>query len=97
VARHAELLWSKPAYRRAARAQRLRQRSQQFDRTHRQGGRNGAVRFLQGTLEYVPSLNREPPMKNERPDKDAELATHEPLRIVFALAALLLGFIAAMH
>ena len=36
-------------------------------------------------------------MKTEQPDKDAELATHEPLRIVFALAALLLGFIAAMH
>jgi hypothetical protein len=37
------------------------------------------------------------PMKTERPDKDAELTTHEPLRIVFALVALLLGFIAAMH
>ena len=36
-------------------------------------------------------------MKTERPDDDTDLATHEPLRIVFALAALLLGFIAAMH
>lgn len=36
-------------------------------------------------------------MKNERPDPNAELAAHEPLRIVFALAALLLGLIAALH
>ena len=33
-------------------------------------------------------------MKTERPDKDAELSTHEPLRIVFAL---LLGLLAAIH
>ena len=36
-------------------------------------------------------------MKTERPDKDAELSTHEPLRIVFALFALLLGLLAAIH
>ena len=36
-------------------------------------------------------------MKTERPDPNAELAGGEPLRIVFALAALLLGLIAAMH
>jgi len=36
-------------------------------------------------------------MKTERPDPNAELAGREPLRIVFALAALLLGLIAAMH
>ena len=40
---------------------------------------------------------RERPMKTERPDPNAELAGREPLRIVFALAALLLGLIAAMH
>lgn len=36
-------------------------------------------------------------MNTERPDPNAELATSEPLRIVFALAALVLGLIAAMH
>lgn len=36
-------------------------------------------------------------MKTERPDDDAELSTHEPLRIVFALSALLLGLLAAIH
>lgn len=36
-------------------------------------------------------------MNTERPDPDAELATHEPLRIVFALFALLLGLLAAIH
>ena len=36
-------------------------------------------------------------MNTERPDPNVELATREPLRIVFALAALLLGLIAAMH
>jgi hypothetical protein len=36
-------------------------------------------------------------MKTEHTDPNAELATREPLRIAFALAALLLGLIAAMH
>jgi len=36
-------------------------------------------------------------MNTERPDTNAELSTHEPLRIVFALAALLLGLLAAIH
>ena len=36
-------------------------------------------------------------MNPNRPDPNAELHTREPLRIVFALAALLLGFIAALH
>lgn len=36
-------------------------------------------------------------MKTERPDPNAELDTREPLRIAFALAALVLGFIAAFH
>jgi hypothetical protein len=36
-------------------------------------------------------------MKTERPDPNAELTAHEPLRIVFALAALLLGLLAALH
>lgn len=36
-------------------------------------------------------------MKNERPDDNTELSTHEPLRIVFALSALLLGLLAAIH
>ena len=36
-------------------------------------------------------------METQRPDPDTELHTSEPLRIVFALAALVLGFIAAWH
>ncbi len=36
-------------------------------------------------------------MNTERTDPNAELATREPLRIVFALAALLLGLLAAIH
>jgi len=36
-------------------------------------------------------------MNSERPDPNAELTSREPLRIVFALAALLLGLLAAMH
>jgi hypothetical protein len=36
-------------------------------------------------------------MNTERHDPESELTTREPLRIVFALAALLLGLIAAMH
>lgn len=36
-------------------------------------------------------------MKPERPDPNAELHAREPLRIVFALAALVLGLIASMH
>jgi len=36
-------------------------------------------------------------MKTERPDPNAELNTSEPLRIVFALAALLLGVIVSLH
>ncbi len=37
-------------------------------------------------------------MKTERPEPDAELAhSFEPLRVVFALAALLLGLIATLH
>jgi hypothetical protein len=36
-------------------------------------------------------------MNTERTEKDTELSTHEPLRIVFALFALLLGLLAAIH
>lgn len=36
-------------------------------------------------------------MKTERPDPDAELQAREPMRIAFALAALLLGLIASIH
>ena len=36
-------------------------------------------------------------MKNERPEPNTDLASSEPLRTVFALVALLLGLIAAMH
>jgi hypothetical protein len=36
-------------------------------------------------------------MEMKRPDPNDELTTHEPLRIVFAIAALLLGLLAALH
>jgi hypothetical protein len=36
-------------------------------------------------------------MRPDRREPDTELATREPLRIVFAVAALLLGLLAAMH
>ena len=36
-------------------------------------------------------------MDAPRPDPNAELHTREPLRIVFALAALALGLLAALH
>lgn len=36
-------------------------------------------------------------MNTDRPDPNAELHTREPLRIVFAIAALLLGVIASLH
>jgi hypothetical protein len=85
------------AYPGFAPAQRPRQRSQQIARTHRRTGPSGAVSILQALLEYVPGRTQETPMQTDRPDPNSELATHEPLRIVFALAALLLGLIAALH
>jgi len=36
-------------------------------------------------------------MKNDRPEPNAELHSFEPLRITFAVLALLLGLIAALH
>jgi hypothetical protein len=37
-------------------------------------------------------------MKTERPEPNAELAqTFEPLRVVFAIGALLLGLITSLH
>jgi len=36
-------------------------------------------------------------MKNQSPEPNTDLASSEPLRTVFALAALLLGLIAAIH
>ncbi len=44
---------------------------------------------LQGELEKA--------VNNQSPEPNTDLATSEPLRTVFALAALLLGLIAAMH
>lgn len=36
-------------------------------------------------------------MKTNRPDPNEELYTREPLRVVFALLALTLGFIVCLH
>ncbi len=35
--------------------------------------------------------------KTERPDPNAELHAREPMRVAFALAALVLGLIASIH
>ena len=35
-------------------------------------------------------------MNEPRPDPNADLHTHEPLRVVFALAALVLGLLASL-
>jgi len=40
---------------------------------------------------------KEQAMKNDRPEANAELNSFEPLRITFAVLALLLGLIAALH
>ena len=46
----------------------------------------------------LATLAEETAMKTERPDANAELAcSFEPLRIVFALSALLLGLIATLR
>jgi hypothetical protein len=36
-------------------------------------------------------------MRSDHPDMNAELHMREPLRIAFAIAALVLGLLAAMH
>lgn len=46
----------------------------------------------------LATLAKETAMKTERPDANAELArSFEPLRIVFAVSALLLGLIATVR
>jgi len=42
-------------------------------------------------------IMKEQAMKNDRPEANAELNSFEPLRITFAVLALLLGLIAALH
>jgi hypothetical protein len=45
-----------------------------------------------------PALERTQTMKTDRPDSNAELSqTFEPLRYVFAIGALLLGFLASVR
>jgi hypothetical protein len=39
----------------------------------------------------------ENPMDMQRPDPNAELYSREPLRIVFALSALILGLVATLN
>jgi hypothetical protein len=36
-------------------------------------------------------------MKNDRPEANSELQSFEPLRIAFAVLALVLGFVASLH
>jgi len=42
-------------------------------------------------------ITRNGTMKNDRPEANAELQSFEPLRITFAVLALLLGLVAALH
>jgi hypothetical protein len=55
---------------------------------------SASLQLRWNTFQTAPM---ELPMNTERPDPESELTTREPLRIVFALVALLLGLIAAMH
>ena len=48
-------------------------------------------------LNAIQADAQENTMQADRPDPNAELHTREPLRIIFALVALLLGLIAALH
>jgi len=49
-------------------------------------------------LAPEPALTRSKTMKNDRPEPNTELSqTFEPLRFIFAIGALLLGFIASAH
>ena len=49
-------------------------------------------------LAPEPALTRSKTMKTDRPEPNAELSqTFEPLRFIFAIGALLLGFIASAH
>jgi hypothetical protein len=49
-------------------------------------------------LAPEPALTRSRTMKTDRPEPNAELSqTFEPLRFIFAIGALLLGFIASAH
>jgi hypothetical protein len=54
------------------------------------------IRRTRPVLPDTPD-QRNVAMKNDRPEPNAELQSFEPLRISFALLALLLGLIAAFH
>jgi len=43
------------------------------------------------------SLARKANCRSDRPEPNAELQSFEPLRITFAVLALLLGLVAALH
>ncbi len=48
--------------------------------------------------KVAPNEHEAQPMNTERPEPNAELQqSFEPLRTIFALAALLLGLIASLH
>ena len=47
--------------------------------------------------DQIHPIPRNEAMKNDRPEPNAELQSFEPLRITFAVLALLLGLIAALH
>jgi hypothetical protein len=45
----------------------------------------------------ISLIMRNQVMKNDRPEPNAELQSYEPLRVTFAVLALLLGLAAALH
>ena len=54
--------------------------------------------WRESRLAPEPALTRSRTMKTDRPEPNAELSqTFEPLRFIFAIGALLLGFIASAH
>ena len=50
-----------------------------------------------GSVRSDRPITRNQAMKNDRPEPNAELQSFEPLRVTFAVLALLLGLIAALH
>jgi len=49
------------------------------------------------STDRIGPITRNRAMNNDRPEPNAELQSFEPLRITFAVLALLLGLIAALH
>jgi hypothetical protein len=68
------------------------------DRTDRRPAFAAPRRLLQSLMNCDASPpRRRSTMRSDHPDRDTDLHVPEPLRIAFAIGALLLGLIAALH